>query len=216
MKTLTHRGIVETEDIPFFEMYKHYSQMSTIPGTGYAPLPVSEWLKLTKQGRVIKLKKKEVLVRAQDKVEEGYVVLKGLLKMFYTDIKGKEFIKAFRVPFDSASPYGELIQEVPSRITISAIEESEVFAFPYKAFVHLSINHPSWEKIALNQLKEHFLFKERREFELLTYDATERFESFAKDYPDLVSRVPQKEIASYLGINPVTLSRIITNKSQNR
>lgn len=206
---------MDAKDIPFFEMYKHYSQQATIPGTGYAPLPASEWIKLTKLGRVIKLKKKEVLVRTQDKVEEGYVVLKGLLKMFYTDIKGKESIKAFRVPFDSASPYGELIQEVPSRITISAIEESEVFAFPYKEFVHLSINHPAWEKIALNQLKEHFLFKEKREFELLTCDATERFESFAKDYPDLVNRVPQKEIASYLGINPVTLSRIITNRSLN-
>lgn len=206
---------MEKEDIPFFEMYDHYSKQATIEGTGYAPLPVSEWKKLVDQGRIIKLKKKEVLVRVDDNVQEGYVVLKGLLKMFYTDKKGKEYIKAFRVPFDSASPYGELIQGVASRITISAIEESEVFAFPYKAFVHLSINHPAWEKIALNGLKEHFLFKEKREFELLIYDAKERFESFVKEFPGLINRVPQKEIASYLGINPVTLSRIITNKSLN-
>lgn len=206
---------MEAKDVPYLEMFRHYSAMSTIAGSGQTPLPVEQWLKFAKIGRVIKLKKKENLIRVGDNVSEGYVVLSGLLRMFYTDSNGKEYIKAFRVAFDSASPYGELIQEVPSRITIAAIEDSEVFAFSWKEFMRLSLNHPTWEKISLNYFRDHFLFKEKREFELLTYDATQRFNSFLEEFPGLIDRVPQKEIASYLGINPVTLSRIITGKSNN-
>jgi CRP-like cAMP-binding protein len=198
--------------IPFHDLYKYYSELSTTGGGSYAPLPTSEWRKLVTLGRVVKLKKKEVLVRAGDDVKHGYIVLSGLLRMFYTDEAGKEFIKAFRMPYDSASPYGELMRSVPSQTTICAIEESEVFQFLYKDFIELSTIHPAWEKISLNILKSHFLFKEKREYELLILDASERYDRFIEEFPTLIDRVPQFQIASYLGINPVTLSRILAQR----
>jgi predicted nucleic acid-binding Zn ribbon protein len=56
--------------------------------------------------------------------------------------------------------------------------------------------------------EDHYRQRERREQELLLNSATERWATFMRQQPDLAKRLPQKIIASYLGITPVALSRI--------
>jgi CRP-like cAMP-binding protein len=193
-----------SEGIPHIDLYRHYHQLT--------PIPVEEWKSLMKFSSEIKLKKKELLVRPGMLVDHYYVVLDGFLRMFYTDKKGNEYTKAFRDKFSLSSPYGELLQAIPSRLSISAIEESTVLQIPYRKMLEAARSHTCWEKLSLATLKQIFLAKEKREYELLALDAKERYNEFVKEYPNFVDRIPQKQIASYIGITPVSLSRLLSNK----
>lgn len=191
-------------EIKYQDLYRHFHELY--------PIPTNEWLKLEKVSHLKKIKKKQVFVRPGDKVESYIVTVSGLLRMFYTDDNGNEFIKAFRDKNEMAAAYGELIQGIPSKITIAAIEDSEILEVPFKEFQVLAREHECWEKLMLKLLMDHFLYKEQREYELLLLDAADRYESFRKFHPGLINRVPQYQIASYLGVTPVTLSRLQSKK----
>lgn len=66
----------------------------------------------------------------------------------------------------------------------------------------------NFQRVYTSILEKTYLVKEKREAEFLLYNAAERYERFCKDYPDLVERVSQQHIATYLGIAPQSLSRI--------
>jgi len=68
--------------------------------------------------------------------------------------------------------------------------------------------HPAWAVAMFNAVTLHSLVKERRERELLILTPEQRYRRFLEDYPDLIGVVSQKDIASYLGVTPVGLSRI--------
>jgi CRP-like cAMP-binding protein len=68
--------------------------------------------------------------------------------------------------------------------------------------------NPCWNTIARKYVETLFIEKEKRERRLLSEDAATRYLSFQKDYPGLEDKIPQYQIASYLGITPVALSRI--------
>ncbi len=190
-----------TNTLPYQDLYDHYNSMTAIP--------VEEWIKFTNEARLRKIKKKETLLHVGENADKYYVVLDGILRMFYIDNNGNEFIKAFRQKFDLASPYGELIQQKPSRITIDAIEDTEILEISYQKIMDFSKGHNCWEKLAVVMLRIHFLFKEQREYDLLILDAKQRYHSFIKDFPSLINRIPKFQIASYLGITPVSLSRLL-------
>jgi CRP-like cAMP-binding protein len=58
--------------------------------------------------------------------------------------------------------------------------------------------------------EQHFLAKEQREFEFLQFDVLERYNKFKDDFGPLMGKIPQHQIASYLGITPVALSRVLS------
>ena len=111
------------EDISYPDIYEHFNSLT--------PIPPDQWKKFTDKCRIKKVKKKEPLLRAGDSADKYYIVISGLLRMYYTDNDGNEFIKAFRERFDLASPYGEMIQQRESRISIDAIEDSEILEVNY-------------------------------------------------------------------------------------
>jgi CRP-like cAMP-binding protein len=57
--------------------------------------------------------------------------------------------------------------------------------------------------------QDYFIKKDQREYEFLLLDATQRYQNFLCDYKNLKERIPQYHIAAYLGISPVSLSRLI-------
>ncbi|UPT74855.1 MAG: hypothetical protein M0D55_03830 [Elusimicrobiota bacterium] len=79
----------------------------------------------------------------------------------------------------------------------------------YDRITALYKDHACWQELGRVVAEDHYRQRERREQELLMNSATERLESFHKERPDLFDRLPKKIIASYLGITPVALSRIV-------
>ena len=71
-------------------------------------------------------------------------------------------------------------------------------------------SHPYWQEVSRKTVDQLYIAKERRECQLLLLNAAERLAEFRAEFPGLESRIPQYHVAAYLGISPVTLSRIVT------
>lgn len=180
-----------------------------------AEIPREELRKFLKLKRVIRLKKDEFFLRADEIPERlGYNV-SGLLRLYYIDEEGKEINKHFCLENTVAVAYRPFLRRERSEIFIQALEDTKLLLIDYKTYNDLLNNHICWQTIARKMAELIFMLGQKRESELLLINAQERYVQFLKDYPNLVTRISQYHIASYLGITPESLSRIRKNFKQS-
>lgn len=171
-------------------------------------LPEIEENKLIALSRDMTIKKGDFYIHAEQIPKKFAFVSKGLFRYLYIDAKGNEYTKNFIPERNFIIAYSAMIQGSPSKMYIEALEDSMVYEIDYTDWLTLKNNHPCWNIFLIALLEKAFMIKENRERELLLLDAEERYGIFRKEFPTLESRVKQNIIASYLGISPVSLSRI--------
>ena len=137
----------------------------------------------------------------------GYIT-KGLFRLFYTDFEGKEYTKNFKSSGQFIGALASLLLNVPSKLSIEALEYSTVLCFEYDKILQIAEHSLCWQKLLRKITEADYLEKEQRESDLLFYDAKERYQNFIAKHPDWIHRIQLRHIASYLGISPETLSRI--------
>lgn len=144
----------------------------------------------------ITLRKGEILQRKGDLNSKVYQVVSGLMRSYSIDEKGKEHIYLFApenwIIADGVPP------EKPCVLFIDALEDSVIIQREKKAEVVTDT-----QKL-INRLE----ILQQRIIMLMSASAIERYEHFVETYPNIVQRVPQKMIASYLGITPEALSKV--------
>jgi CRP-like cAMP-binding protein len=177
-------------------------------------IPDQEWKRLSSSIGHRRLVKDDYFVKAGENANHIGFVLNGLLKKFYRTEDGREFIKDFSVEGRLVTAYSSLLQNTPVRLNIQAIEATNLLVIPYDKFTSLYQWHPCWQRLGRKIAENLFIEREQREWELLIFPAKERYEMFVQRYPDLLARVPQYEIASYLGISPISLSRLRGEKQR--
>jgi CRP-like cAMP-binding protein len=173
-----------------------------------APIPPAEWVKIEGHLKPLRLRRGAFFIEPGQPSNSAAIVVSGLMRFYYTDPDGREATKAFRGPGELVAAYAELLDRRPSRTTIEALEDSELLVVRHERVTALYKDHACWQELGRVIAEDHYRQRERREQELLLNSATERWETFMKERPDLADRLPQKIIASYLGITPVALSRI--------
>ncbi|KAB1151403.1 Crp/Fnr family transcriptional regulator [Tenacibaculum aiptasiae] len=146
--------------------------------------------------KTIEVKKGEILQYKGDLETMVYEVVSGLLRSYTIDEKGKEHIFMF-------APEGWIIADAvekgqPSDFFIEALEDS-VIQVREKDFSQIFPNAPA--------IAKRMLVLQRRIIMLMSYSGLQRYEHFIETYPNLTQRVPQRMIASYLGITPEALSK---------
>ena len=104
--------------------------------------------------------------------------------------------------------YSALLMKQPSRLFIQALEDTKLLVADYSVYRSLSESQAGLQRLNCRIAEFLFIKKERRESALLLDDAKTRYLSFLEEYPGLEARLKQHHIASYLGVTPVTLSRI--------
>jgi len=143
------------------------------------------------------LKKGEILQRSEQTNTKVYIVKSGLLRSYSIDKNGKEHVFMFApegwVIADSCPP------ESKSVLFIDALEDSVVTAFN---------KNLEREKQNLAALTKRLNALQKRVLILLSSNTLEKYERFIEQYPGIVQRVPQRMIASYIGVNPETLSSV--------
>lgn len=144
----------------------------------------------------IKVKKGQILQKPGELNSKGYLVKSGLLRSYSIDEKGKEHIFMFAPEGWTIADYAP--REVPTSLFIDALEDS-VLMQAEKDFSHIK----SGDVLKLIR-RAHVL--QNRIIMLMSSPAIERYEHFVETYPDIIQRVPQRMIASYLGITPEALS----------
>jgi CRP-like cAMP-binding protein len=163
---------------------------------------------LKKRITVKHVSKGTVLVHKGDLNSKTYFVQKGCLRSYATDEKGKEHIFMF-------APEGWIMSDIeantnhaPSELFIDVLEDSILEVFDRQLFTALAQMPISQSLLTQEKLMRRISVLQKRIIMLMSASAMERYQSFIKTYPNIVQRVPQKMIASYLGITPEALSRI--------
>lgn len=154
------------------------------------------------------IKKNQFLLRENEYCKHSFFVEKGLLKQFSIDEKGREHILSFAPETWFVTDRESAYLNRPSIYFIQALEDSKVVIIDEEFFGSLSQKIPGFTDFNNRLLHKHILNLQNRINLLLSASAKARYLQFIAMYPNLLLRVPQTMIASYLGITPESLSRV--------
>jgi CRP-like cAMP-binding protein len=104
----------------------------------------------------------------------------------------------------------------PSTCNIDAIEDSELVLITRSASDELRKISPKYQEFIFQATSEAYIQLERRVTSTISLSLEERYKELTANYPDIIQRVPQHMIASYMGLNPETLSRVRKRISINK
>lgn len=158
--------------------------------------------------------KGEILLKEGEYSDKSYFILKGCLRTYYI-LDGEEKTTAFYTELEGISPH-TLLSKKPSEYFIASLEDGIIIE-----------STPEMEKIGFEKfpkfetlcriLSEKLYLKQQMDFdEFKTSSPEKRYLNLIKQRPDLIQRVPQNQIASYLGITPQSLSRMRARLSEKK
>jgi CRP-like cAMP-binding protein len=166
-----------------------------------------EWKEFYTTFKMRALDKDEPFLREGDICRKIGFVVRGGLRMFYT-IDGDERCKDFQFEGQFTGSMFSLLTQQPSRFSIAALENCEILQISRESLLELYDRFKVWERFGRLYMEQLFIYKEKREASLLFDSSAVRYEKLLSEHPQLMSRVPQKYLASYLGVAPESLSRI--------
>ncbi len=156
-------------------------------------------------------RKKSLLLRQGEICKYESYIIKGCVKKYYIDQNGDEVILQFAVEDWWVSDIGSFTEQKPSNLFIETMEETEVLMIDYESKEYLFQTIPHLERVFRLMLQRAYAVLESRFYATVSHSAEERYLDFIARYPSIPQRVPQAQIASYLGITPESLSRIKSN-----
>lgn len=151
-------------------------------------------------------KKGAVLLEAGQRSKESYFILKGCIRTYYI-IDGEERTTAFYTEMDAFTPQC-VVTKTPTEYYISCVEDTILTISNTDMEVEVNSKFPKFD-IMCRKLSEELLAKERIDFdEFKTSSPEQRYLNLMQKRPELIQRVPQHQLASFLGIKPQSLSRL--------
>jgi CRP-like cAMP-binding protein len=148
------------------------------------------------------------LFRQGDKVGNLFFVQTGLVKAYYETIDGKEFIKSFVGEGEFIASMQAVVADNTCSFSVLSLEASQVLEVPQQALLNLVACDLEVAWSVNKMLLDLSMKKEQREYELLCMPPEARYLAFCERGFELIGRLSQNDIARYLGITPVALSRI--------
>lgn len=160
----------------------------------------------------IYLKKSDYFAKEGEFSTKLAFVSKGVLRAFFRNNLGREYNKTFFTPSSFVAAYSSITSKQKNLINIQCLTDCTLFVADFKQLTSLYKEYPKFESLARILAEYKFAIKEKREIELVTLEASERYKIFKEEHPNLESLINQYHIASYLGITPTQLSRIRAKK----
>jgi len=151
--------------------------------------------------------KKSYVFSQGDENQYIYLVVEGVLKAYYNSEDGREYIKTFLFEGDSIASSQALCGGVCS-FSLLCLKDSKILKLSYREVRQAAANNLETANSIIELLMSFAMKKEQREFELLCLDAERRYKNLLAKSPDISEHITQNNIARYLGITPVALSRI--------
>lgn len=167
--------------------------------------------KLQKISTYKKLKKGDDIGRFGEKSTSICMLISGVMRAYYYDESGKQFNKKLFVPTSFVGALTALIKDAPSELTYEALTDCKLFEIDFVELKRLCKTEIEVANLYIKIMEYVFMQYERRSLELMSMDATERYLKLKQRIPEIDTLIPQFQIASYLNITPVQLSRIRKN-----
>ena len=155
-----------------------------------------------------KLRKKQYLLQEGDVCKNIAFVEKGALRTYTVDDLGTEHILQFALEGWTISDLYSFLTGEASTYNIDALEAAELVLVSKAAHEEMLQTIPKYETYVRLQVTGAYIALQRRITSVLSLTTEERYKNFTATYPNIVQRVPQHMIASFMGLTPETLSRV--------
>jgi len=131
--------------------------------------------------------------------------------MYQVDDKGNIHILQFASENNWVADIGSFHEKKPSKLNIDALEDTMVLQISYEDLTGMYDLAPKFNRIFRVMVENSYVALQRRMLQNISSSAEDRYLSFLQNYSHLVNRIPQTQIAAYLGITPEFVSRIRNN-----
>ncbi|WP_318482332.1 Crp/Fnr family transcriptional regulator [Photobacterium leiognathi] len=161
--------------------------------------------------QILELPTRHILLHQGQQAEQFYFLLDGLCHACYLTESGKQFSKEFYWDQDALIGFEGLITQSSSPFLLETLSASQLIALPITLI-------ETWRAqglaLYINLLERQLVFKENKERFMLMYSPEERYQLFTQSFAELNFKLTDYQIASYLGITPISLSRIKKRQAQ--
>lgn len=157
---------------------------------------------------VKKLRKRQYLLQEGDVCKVVAFVEKGALRLYRVNEDGSEHIVVFALDGWFMTDLYSFLTNEPSTYNIDAIEDSELVLITRSASDELRKLSSKYQEFIFQATSEAYIQLEKRMTSTISLSLEERYKDLTTNYPDIIQRVPQHMIASYMGLTPETLSRV--------
>lgn len=168
--------------------------------------------KLLEIGTYRKLGNKEIIIKSGENIPKVFFILKGMIRGYFTNAKGEEKNIFLRPEFTITGAPECLFHNQPTKYTFESILETELLIFNQKELQALSLQYPNFSQLYIEGLQENVLTLISRVESLIDLSPAQRYEALLQRSPQFFQTAFNKHIANYLGITPVSLSRIIKRR----
>lgn len=193
-------------------MKENLLQASSEPLLSYfnntIPLNAEETQLVTELFKSRLYRKKQYVLQENDVCNQFNFVVRGCLRMYKIDEKGNTHILQFASENWWMSDIGSFHQKKPSELCIDALEDTMVLQISYENLIKLYTSAPKFDRIFRVLIENSFVTLQNRLLQNISSTAEDRYLSFLESYSHLSNRLPQTQIASFLGITPEFLSKL--------
>ena len=172
------------------------------------PLNDKECGEITSRLAERKIRRNQFILQDGDVCRHFTFVVSGCFKMFAVDKNGKEHNLQFAAENDWITDLSSFYSEKASTVFIEAIERSEILQIKHDDLLHLYVNYHKFDHNFRVIIEQKYIEIQNRVLQNISSTAEERYITFLQQYQNLSRRLPNTQIASYLGITPEFLSKI--------
>jgi len=154
------------------------------------------------------LKKRSFLLQEGEICDFEAFILKGCIRSYYLDQEGVETILLFAVEDWWVSDLTSFAERTPSNLFIETLEDCELLCIDYAGKALLFEKIPAFDHMFRLLVQRSLSVLQQRLYGVLSQTAEERYLQFLEKYPLIAQRVPQHQIARYIGVSPEFLSKV--------
>jgi CRP-like cAMP-binding protein len=152
------------------------------------------------------------IVQAGDIAKYFYFVLSGVQAIYLINSKGEKVVLGFSFDGTVSGVYDSFIHQAPSNYFLEALTDSRLIAINKERFDVLFEKFPELLLWRVHFMEDIMFGRSKREVEMLTLTAKQRYDIFIRRCPEELKQIPQKYLASYLNMKPETFSRFRAHK----
>ena len=174
----------------------------------YFPLTLQEEAELARHFTARQVKRRAFLLQEGEVCRYASFVVAGCFKMYAVDKSGKEHNLLFAVENEWITDLASFYTEQPSRVHIEAVEPATVLQIKHDDLLRLFTHYHKFDRNFRILVERGYMALQDRLLQTISATAEERYQNFLTQYPHWASRLPNTQIASYLGMTPEFLSKI--------
>lgn len=175
------------------------------------PLPDEVWEAFSQIWQPVEYKRKTVLTAAGETERHLYFVLEGVQRAFHVDDHHPDATIVFTYPHSFSGVADSFLTQMPSRFFFETLTSSKLLRTSYQQVKALADRHPELMAWVMKATAFALAGVLERQVELLKFSAEEKFRILLKRSPHVLQLIPHKYLASYLGIDASTFSKLLSS-----